>query len=441
MSLGSIEELIVFGVGSGYLVRESNQISYPREGKSYSADPEERVRAAAYVWLRQRHPNSTIRIEENQHDLRCTDLGLDMLIECKAVYQDSQDQLRSYLADVGLDQGYFAYGAADDQVHLKEVKREYPSQSPTPQLHEPVVVSLINLKGGVGKTTLLIALAEILTCEHGKRCLVIDLDPQTNATVLLIHQTAWKRRDDAGQTLHQLFADKRDGTRTFDIDKAIVHNVSNVAGGIAGLDLLPSSLGLVGIQDDIRTFGGTVVSPASFLNEVISPVLTQYDVVLIDCPPSLGVVTLNGFWISDFCLVPVIPDYLSTWGLPQVIAGINQFNSQSRKAIRPLGIVINMKRQTDLHRTVSGRLRTGSFQGVDANLVFQAEVPLRTGAAGIVPIGPDPDPETDVDEDGFGRLFGTLNQKYGYTGLYNTYKVITDEFIHRCNTMIGKDVL
>jgi len=443
MSLGSIEELIVFGVGNGYIVRESNQISYPREGKSYSADPEERVRAAVYVWLRQRHPNSTIRIEENQHDLRCTDLGLDMLIECKAVYQDSQDQLRSYLADVGLDQGYFACESADGQLVLEKVDRIYPCQPHLPQPHRPVVVSLINLKGGVGKTTLLIAIAEILASELGKRCLVVDLDPQTNATILLIHQNAWKRKDDAGETLYQLFASRLhpEHTVSFDIQKAVVHKVSNVAGGITNLDLLPSSIRLIDIQDEVRNIGGGVVSPAGALNAAISPVLNQYDVVMIDCPPSLGLVTINGFWISDFCLVPVVPDYLSTWGLPQIIRGVKRFNEQTVRAtpLRLLGVVINMRRRVNLHQTVSDRLRAGDFTDGVADLVFQTEIPLTVGAAGNIPMGQDPD--RDVPEDEFPSLFGSLNSKYRHGGLFHTYRAIADELIHRCNTMLGRDVL
>lgn len=435
--LGNTEELLEAGVRDGFLVVESERIRYPLEEKSYSADPEERVRAAVYVWLRRRYPGSTIRLEENRHDLRCTDVGLDMLIECKAGYQGSQDQLRSYLADAGLDRGYFAYEAADGQVQLDEVERTYPAQAPTPQPHKPVVVSLINLKGGVGKTTLLIAIAEILAHEHGKRCLVIDLDPQTNATILLIPQSAWKRKDEAGETLYQLFADRVQGSKKFDIGKAIIHGVSNVAGGIEKLGLLPSSIRLIEIQDQIPNIGGTVVAPASLLNEIISPVLPNYDVVIIDCPPSLSVVTLNGFWISDFCLAPVIPDYLSTWGLPQVIGRIDRFNVESNKNLRLMGIVINMRRRTNLHDTVSDRLKKGNFKGVAPELLFQTEIPHTVRAELNVPMEED---EVGSSEEAFRSSFSTLKQKYA-AGLYYVYNEITNEFVHRCNTMLGREVL
>ncbi|HCW53153.1 MAG TPA: hypothetical protein DG753_05325 [Clostridium sp.] len=75
-----------------------------------------------------------------------------------------------------------------------------------------MVISFINLKGGVGKTTLLVSVAEILSSVHNKRVLVIDLDPQTNATVLLISQKSWQKANDNNNTIYQLFLDKIQGT-------------------------------------------------------------------------------------------------------------------------------------------------------------------------------------------------------------------------------------
>src|SRR5580765_3034071 len=95
-----------------------------------------------------------------------------------------------------------------------------------------VVTSVINLKGGVGKTTLTIALAHYLAGEHGKRVLVIDLDPQTNATIALVNERRWRERDQAGQTLYQLFRDELDKTHLFSAREAILTRVSNVGGGI-----------------------------------------------------------------------------------------------------------------------------------------------------------------------------------------------------------------
>src|SRR5215467_15807376 len=91
-----------------------------------------------------------------------------------------------------------------------------------------VVTSIINLKGGVGKTTLTIALAHYLAGEHAKRVLVIDLDPQTNATIAMVNERRWREHDQAGQTLYQLFKDQLESTNHFSAQEAIMTRVSNV---------------------------------------------------------------------------------------------------------------------------------------------------------------------------------------------------------------------
>src|SRR5207247_4540170 len=100
------------------------------------------------------------------------------------------------------------------------------------------VLSFINLKGGVGKTTTAVAVAEILAQEERKQVLLVDLDPQTNATVTLISEEQWAERDQDGRTIAQLFADKLNphDQPKFDVDRAIVRRVSLVNDGIARLD-------------------------------------------------------------------------------------------------------------------------------------------------------------------------------------------------------------
>ncbi|MDY0040946.1 MAG: AAA family ATPase, partial [Desulforhabdus sp.] len=211
----------------------------------------------------------------------------------------------------------------------------------------PTVISLINLKGGVGKTTVTLALADLLAYEYQYKVLVIDLDPQTNVTVSLIHQDEWEKRDNAGLTLKQLFLDAQFGTNGFDVEQAIVHNVSNVSGGIKGLDLLPSSLGLIEIQDRMALVAISsqyTVKPTEILRKAVEPVMKNYDFVLVDCPPNLGTITLNGIFISDYYLIPTIPDILSTYGIPQITNKVTQFANGENLSIKPLGIVITKYR-------------------------------------------------------------------------------------------------
>lgn len=188
-----------------------------------------------------------------------------------------------------------------------------------------IVVSIINLKGGVAKTTTTIQLAECLTSQFSKKVLVIDLDPQTNATISLIKEEKWLELDEQGQTLFNLFNDKLNKTNEFKIEKAIQKNVSNL--NINNLDLLPSSIKFIDIQDklyDIPEKTGYSLNPMEVLKGSIHPYLEKYDFILIDCPPNLGFITRNGIEISDFYLIPTIPDFLSTYGIPQIIQRIEQ---------------------------------------------------------------------------------------------------------------------
>ncbi|TAL47167.1 hypothetical protein EPN87_03650, partial [archaeon] len=134
----------------------------------------------------------------------------------------------------------------------------------------PKIISTINLKGGVGKTSMTVALAEFLAHEHNKKVLLIDLDPQTNATISLIDEKTWLQKDNNGETLAQLFKDKLEKTDKFNINNAIIKNVSNLGGGIENLDLLPSSLKLIEIQDSLPLISAGrfhVVSPVTILKE------------------------------------------------------------------------------------------------------------------------------------------------------------------------------
>ena len=90
------------------------------------------------------------------------------------------------------------------------------------------IISIINLKGGVGKTTTTVQLAECLASEFSKKVLVIDLDPQTNATIALIGEDKWQEVSKLKQTLFHLFSDKLEKTSNFNIKEALLSSVSNL---------------------------------------------------------------------------------------------------------------------------------------------------------------------------------------------------------------------
>jgi ATPases involved in chromosome partitioning len=191
----------------------------------------------------------------------------------------------------------------------------------------PKIVSFINLKGGVGKTTTAVNIAATLAKTENRKVLLIDLDPQTNATISVIEQEAWQERHSSGQTLFHLFDDMLNGTERFKIDEAILTDV----GDIEGLDLLPSSLYLVEIQDAIPDMDTKAyVSHVDVVGNAISSIVHNYDYIIIDCPPNLGAITLNGISISNYYIVPTVPDILSKIGISLILNRIENFQKRNR---------------------------------------------------------------------------------------------------------------
>jgi chromosome partitioning protein len=140
--------------------------------------------------------------------------------------------------------------------------------------------------------------------------------------------------------------------------------------------------------------------------------MDEYDLVLIDCPPNLGIITLNGLKISDGFIIPTIPDVLSTYGIPQILTRVKAFSDNIGQPITPLGIVISKYRsQSTLHRNTLRALRK------DAKLprVFETVVPEANKLA----------------ESAEFLAINTLRQKYGSgeQGNFDTYLRLTNEVL------------
>lgn len=275
------------------------------------------------------------------------------------------------------------------------------------------VVSLINLKGGVAKTTTTVALAETLSARFGKRILVVDLDPQTNATVMLIGETRWKQLNEKGWTLATLFKDALDPQdKKFNLERTLQKRVSDVQGA-EGVDLLPSSLDLIDIQDKLAsapTGQFYSVTPIDLLRLAVKAKLDDYDLVLVDCPPNLGIITLNGLRISEGYLIPTVPDILSTYGIPQIIKRVRNFSREIAEDVAPIGIVITkFQANSTTHVNVSRNLRNEGDPPVFQTVIRQAD---QIAAAA---------------EFQTGRR--TLKQKYGYGDLADRYVDLAQELL------------
>lgn len=293
--------------------------------------------------------------------------------------------------------------------------------------YQTKIVSFINLKGGVAKTTTSVAVAEILAKDLRKHVLFIDLDPQTNATINLIGEEEWGKRDNDGRTLAQLFKDKlRPDTKPkFNIEDSIIHGVSTIDGGISRLDLLPSSIEFIDIQEKlpfVAMQGNYDNNPQDILRRALATVIDRYDFVIIDCPPSLGIVTKNGLRFSTHYVIPAIPDIVSTWGIFQIVTSIEAFAESINRPIRPLGIVATkVQGNIDLHSRVMKQLREGRlFEGKETDLeqppLFAAFIAQNANTARGA------DAEAGLN---------TFRKKYGPT--YEPHAALTQEIIKRCN--------
>ena len=264
------------------------------------------------------------------------------------------------------------------------------------------VFSTINLKGGVGKTTTTVALAESFSSAMHKRVLVIDLDPQTNATVMMLGEDKWRKLNQKDHTIARLFKDALDpDDRRFDFDKTLQKGVSNVSGALT-VDLLPSSLDLIDVQDrlaSISTGRFFAVNPTELLLRAVKPHLDNYDVVIVDCPPNLGIITLNGLRISHGFLIPTIPDVLSTYGIPQILTRVEQYSKEIAETIEPLGIVITKyQANSTVHRNTVKRLRSNG-----SPRVFETIIPQANQFAAAAEHGPHQDVRAEMGVPGLGR--------------------------------------
>lgn len=280
------------------------------------------------------------------------------------------------------------------------------------------VISMINLKGGVGKTTTTVALAEILAAEMRQKVLVIDLDPQTNATTMLLGERKWSEANKKGHTLATLFQDSlrpESEPAQFDLDATLQRNVSPV-GAVRTLDLLPSSLDLIEVQDRLAAVpSGRFYTdrPVDLLHKATRRLLPNYDYVLIDCPPNLGIITLNGLRMSQGYVIPTKPDVLSTYGIPQILSRVAGFaDGLADDDIVALGIIINMYRtNTTVHETTLRQLRAAAKAGKVPPL-FGAFIPQGDAVAGAA---------------GFSAS-STLRQRWGYQGHYDKLRALAGEF-------------
>lgn len=216
------------------------------------------------------------------------------------------------------------------------------------------IISFINYKGGVGKTTLAVEIAASLAYHHGQKVLLVDLDPQTNATFYLMKETDWDAWQKSMGSLKDLFKSYIDGT-SFDIKTAIKKDfiIPPRDSRAIPLHLLPSHLSLLMVDLELAMhFGAKGTKAKGFLKRTFEQIKNEYDFIICDCPPNLNLITQNAIISSNGIVIVAVPEYLSTLGIALIQNAINStirdvnedlssYGAKGIEAPKIIGIIFN----------------------------------------------------------------------------------------------------
>jgi chromosome partitioning protein len=200
-------------------------------------------------------------------------------------------------------------------------------------------ISVMNAKGGVGKSTLILALAETLSAFHGKKVLVIDSDAQASISHMLLPQRQLEALQDEGQTIVDYLIATVLKDTTEDWRRYVIAGVSDVDDA-RSVDLLPSDTNLTLFEREVSK-GDRETLLRRIVGSCLREARNAYDIVLIDSAPGLSVLTECWLREADFYLSPTRPDYISTRGL----AFMNKFRQRNPEMgfAELLGVIINRK--------------------------------------------------------------------------------------------------
>jgi chromosome partitioning protein len=183
------------------------------------------------------------------------------------------------------------------------------------------VIAVANQKGGVAKTTTVHSLGVALA-QQSRRVLVVDLDPQACLTYSL-----GVNPDELGASLHEVLS-----------QRAEMADVRREVTGVEGLSVIPATIDLAGAEVHLLSRTGR----EHVLARALQPILGEYDVVLIDCPPSLGVLTINGLTAAEVVVVPLQCEALGHRGVGQLLETIEDVRQFANDELDVLGVIATM---------------------------------------------------------------------------------------------------
>ena len=230
------------------------------------------------------------------------------------------------------------------------------------------IISFVNLKGGVGKTALAVNFAAYCGTYKNAKTLLIDIDPQTNATFASIHIENWDKHSKEHGTIANLLGMKRHvatGGNEIEAEDILIEDV------FENVDLIPSHLDLFTIDLDLAS----ATAREWKLKRKIRDIIDDYEYIVCDCPPNLTIPTQNALALSTHFVVPVSPDYLSALGIGILLNRVKEFcRDLEHHELKHTGIVLSRVGRSSHHReSVKDDLRD-RFK----DYVFDTEIKERT---------------------------------------------------------------
>jgi len=217
------------------------------------------------------------------------------------------------------------------------------------------VIAIANQKGGVGNTTTAISRAASFAVLE-KKVLIIDADPQANTTSGL----NFAPDNDQQRTLYEVMIGK------IDIADALIQTE------IAGLHMIPSHINLVGAEIEMLE----LENRESVLKNALAPIRDNYDFIIIDCSPSLGLITVNTLTAADSVIIPVQPEFFALEGLGKLLQTIRLVQNGVNPALTIEGFVVTMfDGRTRVHTQVVGELRD-HFKDMVFKTIIQRNIRL-----------------------------------------------------------------
>ena len=224
-------------------------------------------------------------------------------------------------------------------------------------------IALANQKGGVGKTTTAASLGVGLA-QQGKKVLLVDADAQGNLTQML----GWRQPDELSPTLADLMT-KAINEEPIAPSEGILHHVS-------GVDLVPANIELSGLEVTLVN----IMSRETVLRQYLDKIKKDYDYVLLDCRPSLGMLVINALSASDYVLIPVQAEYFAAENMTELVNTVQSIKRQINPKLKIGGVFMTMANDTNFRKDIVASVKAAYGKHLP---IMQAVIPATVRLAEI----------------------------------------------------------